>query len=86
ARLDAVKHAAEPVVADARLGIEALARALDGWRAPDVHRTRTAELIARTRRIEEECFAPERATGDLPAQTQILGALNDVLDDRAVVI
>ncbi|CAL9473423.1 3D-(3,5_4)-trihydroxycyclohexane-1,2-dione hydrolase [Streptomyces sp. enrichment culture] len=86
ARLDAVKHAAEPVVADARLGIEALARALDGWRVPDEHRQRVAGLIARTREIEEECFAPDRATGDLPAQTQILGALNDVLDDRAVVI
>ncbi|WP_405724517.1 3D-(3,5/4)-trihydroxycyclohexane-1,2-dione acylhydrolase (decyclizing) [Streptomyces sp. NBC_00028] len=86
ARLDAVKHSAEPLVADARLGIETLAAALEGWEVTPEYRTRTRELIARTREIEETCFAPDRNTGELPAQTQILGALNDVLDDRAVVI
>ncbi|WP_406441112.1 3D-(3,5/4)-trihydroxycyclohexane-1,2-dione acylhydrolase (decyclizing) [Streptomyces sp. NBC_00631] len=86
ARLDAVKHSAEPLVADARLGIQALAGALDGWEVAPAYRRHARELIARTREIEQECFAPGRNTGALPAQTQILGALNDVLDDRAVVI
>ncbi|MBO8184132.1 3D-(3,5/4)-trihydroxycyclohexane-1,2-dione acylhydrolase (decyclizing) [Streptomyces spirodelae] len=86
ARLDAVKHSAEPVVADARLGIEALAGALTGWQVGPEYRTRTRELIARTRQIEDECFAPDRDTGGLPAQTQILGALNEALGDRDVVI
>ncbi|MFF4259200.1 3D-(3,5/4)-trihydroxycyclohexane-1,2-dione acylhydrolase (decyclizing) [Streptomyces sp. NPDC001663] len=86
ARLDAVKHSAEPLVADARLGIQALAGALDGWEVEETYRRHIRQLIARTREIEDECFAPERNTGDLPAQTQILGALNEVLDDRAVVI
>ncbi|MFI5681523.1 3D-(3,5/4)-trihydroxycyclohexane-1,2-dione acylhydrolase (decyclizing) [Streptomyces cellulosae] len=86
ARLDAVKHSAEPLVADARLGIQALAGALPDWEVEPGYRSHTSQLIARTREIEEECFAPDRNTGDLPAQTQILGALNDVLDDRAVVI
>ncbi|MEU7304910.1 3D-(3,5/4)-trihydroxycyclohexane-1,2-dione acylhydrolase (decyclizing) [Streptomyces sp. NPDC007206] len=84
ARLDAVKHSAEPLVADARLGIEALAQALTGWQVSPDHRVRTRELIARTREIEDECF--DLGHGPLPAQTEILGALNDVLDDRAVVI
>ncbi|MEH0553642.1 3D-(3,5/4)-trihydroxycyclohexane-1,2-dione acylhydrolase (decyclizing) [Streptomyces sp. B21-101] len=86
ARLDAVKHSAEPLVADARLGIQALAGALTDWEVEPGYRSHTRQLIARTREIEEECYAPDRNTGDLPAQTQILGALNDVLDDRAVVI
>ncbi|MEU5029614.1 3D-(3,5/4)-trihydroxycyclohexane-1,2-dione acylhydrolase (decyclizing) [Streptomyces milbemycinicus] len=86
ARLDAVKHSAEPLVADARLGIEALAGALGGWEVEPAYRARVRDLIARTRQIEEECFAPDRNTGGLPAQTQILGALGDVLDDRDVVI
>ncbi|MCX5329235.1 3D-(3,5/4)-trihydroxycyclohexane-1,2-dione acylhydrolase (decyclizing) [Streptomyces sp. NBC_00140] len=86
ARLDAVKHSAEPLVADARLGIEALAGALTDWEVDQEYRDRTRQLIARTREIEEECFAPDRNTGPLPAQTQVLGALNDVLNDRAVVI
>ncbi|MFF4272540.1 3D-(3,5/4)-trihydroxycyclohexane-1,2-dione acylhydrolase (decyclizing) [Streptomyces sp. NPDC001536] len=84
ARLDAVKHSAEPLVADARLGIEALAGALTDWEVDQEYRTRTRELIARTREIEERCF--KVGHGPLPAQTEILGALNDVLDDRAVVI
>jgi 3D-(3,5/4)-trihydroxycyclohexane-1,2-dione acylhydrolase (decyclizing) len=86
ARLDAVKHSAEALVADARLGLQALAGALDGWEVATEYRRRTRELIARTREIEDECFAPGRNTGALPAQTQILGALNETLDDRAVVI
>uniref|UniRef100_A0AAU2AC78 3D-(3,5/4)-trihydroxycyclohexane-1,2-dione acylhydrolase (Decyclizing) n=1 Tax=Streptomyces sp. NBC_00093 TaxID=2975649 RepID=A0AAU2AC78_9ACTN len=86
ARLDAVKHSAEPLVADARLGIQALAGALTEWEVGQEYRDRTRRLIARTREIEDECFAPERNTGELPAQTQILGALNDVLGDRDVVI
>ncbi|MGP3978879.1 3D-(3,5/4)-trihydroxycyclohexane-1,2-dione acylhydrolase (decyclizing) [Streptomyces sp. 8N114] len=86
ARLDAVKHSAEPLVADARLGIEALAGALTDWQVPQKYRDCTRELIARTREIEDECFAPGRNTGELPAQTQILGALNDTLGDRDVVI
>ncbi|MFG2958724.1 3D-(3,5/4)-trihydroxycyclohexane-1,2-dione acylhydrolase (decyclizing) [Streptomyces sp. NPDC048291] len=84
ARLDAVKHSAEPLVADARLGIQALAGALDGWEVSQEYRRRTRELIARTREIEEACF--HVGHGPLPAQTEILGALNDVLDDRAVVV
>ncbi|MFI0862617.1 3D-(3,5/4)-trihydroxycyclohexane-1,2-dione acylhydrolase (decyclizing) [Streptomyces smyrnaeus] len=86
ARLDAVKHAAEPLVADARLGIEALAGALAGRYVTDDYRRRSRALIARNREIEEECFAPGRGGGRLPAQTQILGALNDALDERDVVI
>ncbi|MDW4909893.1 3D-(3,5/4)-trihydroxycyclohexane-1,2-dione acylhydrolase (decyclizing) [Streptomyces sp. ADMS] len=84
ARLDAVKHSAEPLVADARLGIVALAGALADWEVDETYRRRTRGLIARTREIEEECF--QRGHGPLPAQTEILGALNSVLGDRDVVI
>ncbi|MGW0584806.1 3D-(3,5/4)-trihydroxycyclohexane-1,2-dione acylhydrolase (decyclizing), partial [Streptomyces sp. NPDC002920] len=84
ARLDAVKHSAEPLVADARLGIQALAGALTGWEVSAEYRAHTRQLIARNREIEDRCF--HVGHGPLPAQTEILGALNDVLDDRAVVI
>ncbi|MER5522053.1 3D-(3,5/4)-trihydroxycyclohexane-1,2-dione acylhydrolase (decyclizing) [Streptomyces sp. NPDC002763] len=84
ARLDAVKHSAEPLVADARLGIQALAGALDGWEVSPAYRRRTRELVARNREIEDEAF--RLGHGPLPAQTEILGALNEVLDDRDVVI
>ncbi|GAA3181319.1 3D-(3,5/4)-trihydroxycyclohexane-1,2-dione acylhydrolase (decyclizing) [Streptomyces virens] len=84
ARLDAVKHAAEPLVADALLGIGALADALAGRQVEEAYRRRMRELIDRTREIEDRCFAVGH--GPLPAQTEILGVLNDVLDDRDVVI
>ncbi|WP_367325581.1 3D-(3,5/4)-trihydroxycyclohexane-1,2-dione acylhydrolase (decyclizing) [Streptomyces sp. HUAS ZL42] len=84
ARLDAVKHSAEPLVADARLGIQALAGALTDWEVDQEYRKRTRQLIARTREIEDSCF--NMGHGPLPAQTEILGALNQVLDDRAVVV
>jgi 3D-(3,5/4)-trihydroxycyclohexane-1,2-dione acylhydrolase (decyclizing) len=84
ARLDAVKHSAEPLVADARLGIQALAGALADWEVDQAYRDRTRQLISRTREIEESCFTVGHSP--LPAQTEILGALNDVLGDRDVVI
>ncbi|WP_329214460.1 3D-(3,5/4)-trihydroxycyclohexane-1,2-dione acylhydrolase (decyclizing) [Streptomyces sp. NBC_01485] len=84
ARLDAVKHSAEPLVADARLGVQALAAALTDWEVAPEYRAHTRQLIARTREIEDKCFNVGHTP--LPAQTEILGALNDVLDDRAVVI
>jgi 3D-(3,5/4)-trihydroxycyclohexane-1,2-dione acylhydrolase (decyclizing) len=83
-RLDAVKHAAIPVQADARLGIEALRDALDGWQVDDAHRTRARLLADDWRRTTDACFSLGHQP--LPAQTEILGALHDVLDDRDVVI
>ncbi len=84
ARLDAVKHSAEPLVADARLGIQALAGALADWEVGQEYRDRTRQLISRTREIENSCFTVGHSP--LPAQTEILGALNQVLGDRDVVI
>ncbi|MGW0422795.1 3D-(3,5/4)-trihydroxycyclohexane-1,2-dione acylhydrolase (decyclizing) [Streptomyces sp. NPDC003015] len=84
ARLDAVKHSAEPLVADARLGIQALAGALADWEVDQEYRDRTRRLISRTREIEDSCFTVGHSP--LPAQTEILGALNEVLGDRDVVI
>ncbi|MEV7866537.1 3D-(3,5/4)-trihydroxycyclohexane-1,2-dione acylhydrolase (decyclizing) [Streptomyces sp. NPDC088124] len=84
ARLDAVKHSAEPLVADARLGLQALERELDGWGTDDAYRQRVAELAGEWRRTADECLSTGH--GPLPAQTAILGTLRRSLDDRDVVI
>ncbi|GAA4102374.1 3D-(3,5/4)-trihydroxycyclohexane-1,2-dione acylhydrolase (decyclizing) [Actinomadura miaoliensis] len=84
ARLDAVKHSALPLVADARRGLEALAAELAGWQVDPAHRERTRRLAEDWRRTTEECY--HRGHGPLPAQTEILGALNELADDRDVVI
>jgi 3D-(3,5/4)-trihydroxycyclohexane-1,2-dione acylhydrolase (decyclizing) len=84
ARLDAAKHAATQVVCDARTGLEALRRELAGWEVTAGHRARTRELADEWARITDACYAVDH--GPLPAQTAVLGALNDALDDRDVVI
>ncbi len=84
ARLDAVKHSAEPLVADARLGIQALAGELADFEVGQDYRARVRTLTEEWRRTAEECFG--RDHGPLPAQTEILGALGELTDDRDVVI
>ncbi|ASU82300.1 3D-(3,5/4)-trihydroxycyclohexane-1,2-dione acylhydrolase (decyclizing) [Nocardiopsis gilva YIM 90087] len=84
ARLDAAKHQASMLVADARTGLEALRRELDGWQVEHAHRQRARELAAEWARITDECYHVDH--GPLPAQTAVLGALNETLGPRDVVI
>jgi 3D-(3,5/4)-trihydroxycyclohexane-1,2-dione acylhydrolase (decyclizing) len=84
ARLDATKHSALPLVADARQGLSALAAELAGWQVDPAYRERTRELAKRWRRTTDECF--HRGHGPLPAQTEILGALNELVGAHDVVI
>ena len=84
ARLDAAKHSAEMLLADAKLGLAALTEALDGWRVSDGHTARARELADDWRATTDACYAAGHSP--LPAQTEILGALNQVLDERDVVI
>ena len=84
ARLDAAKHSADLLLADARTGIEALHVALGGWQVDDAYRSRVRLLADDWRRRTDECYS--LGHGPLPAQTEILGALNELADDRDVVI
>ncbi|RNL84046.1 3D-(3,5/4)-trihydroxycyclohexane-1,2-dione acylhydrolase (decyclizing) [Halostreptopolyspora alba] len=84
ARLDAAKHAAYQLVADARAGLRALRRELDGWQVEPTHRDRARALARDWVRNTDACFAADHRP--LPAQTAVLGALNDTLDERDVVI
>ncbi|WP_116247400.1 3D-(3,5/4)-trihydroxycyclohexane-1,2-dione acylhydrolase (decyclizing) [Nocardiopsis sp. FIRDI 009] len=84
ARLDAAKHAATQLVADARAGLEALRRELAGWEVPADHWARSRALADEWAAVTDACYTVEH--GPPPAQTAVLGALNDVLDDRDVVV
>ena len=81
---DAAKHSAEMLVADAREGLAALQEALAGWQAPAEHVERARELRARWEELVEPCFQPHDQ--ELPAQTEIFGALNELMGDEDVVI
>jgi 3D-(3,5/4)-trihydroxycyclohexane-1,2-dione acylhydrolase (decyclizing) len=77
---DAAKHAATAVLADARAGLLALARELADWRAPEDWTRRHRELVASW----EPVVASARAGAETgtPAQTAILGAVNDAVNVR----
>jgi 3D-(3,5/4)-trihydroxycyclohexane-1,2-dione acylhydrolase (decyclizing) len=84
ARLDALKHSALPLVADARHGLAALAAELSGWQVDPAHRDRARRLAEDWRRTTDECY--HRGHGPLPAQTEIIGALNELTGEHDVVI
>ena len=81
---DAAKQSAEMVVADAREALTALIAALEGYRvSEDYSREIAAEReswLART----ERCY--HLGHGPLPAQTEVFGALNELMGDEDIVI
>ncbi len=93
ATLDAVKHAAVPLVADARDGLEALAVELAGWSVDDAYRARVAALRAEWDAAVAAVYARDGIdageAGDLdavPTQNEVLGAVNELSDPRDVVV
>jgi 3D-(3,5/4)-trihydroxycyclohexane-1,2-dione acylhydrolase (decyclizing) len=84
ARFDAAKHAGEMLVADAREGLHALTDALTGYY---VEKTYTAGYRAHRERWNDLVqHAYHSDHGPLPAQTEVLGALNELLEPRDVVV
>ena len=84
AAFDAAKHAGVALVADARAGLEALAGALAGWRADPAWAARARDLARRWRQVTDRAY--HLGHRPLPAQTEIIGALNEFAADRDVVV
>jgi 3D-(3,5/4)-trihydroxycyclohexane-1,2-dione acylhydrolase (decyclizing) len=82
--VDAVKQAGVAVVADARAGLEALAGELREWRAPAEWRVRAIELGRRWDATVEGAYTARRSP--LPAQAEVLGAVNDAAGDAGIVL
>jgi 3D-(3,5/4)-trihydroxycyclohexane-1,2-dione acylhydrolase (decyclizing) len=84
APVDGFKHAAVPVLADARVALEALAEALAGWRVADDYRQAMAE---RNRDWDAKVERVYRAGhGPLTSQGEVIGAVNDAAEPRDVVV
>jgi 3D-(3,5/4)-trihydroxycyclohexane-1,2-dione acylhydrolase (decyclizing) len=81
---DAFKQAGLPLVADARAGLEALAAALEGWSVDDEHRERGRALAAAWDETVEKAY--RLGHGPLPAQSEVIGAVNRVAEARDVVV
>ena len=84
AAFDAGKHAGVALVADARAGLDALAGQLHGYRAGSAYTAQAQELAGDWHRVTERACRPGH--GPLPAQAEIIGALNEFVGERDVVI
>ncbi|MEW5659416.1 3D-(3,5/4)-trihydroxycyclohexane-1,2-dione acylhydrolase (decyclizing) [Streptomyces cinereoruber] len=80
---DAHKQAALPLVADAREGLTALTRALDGHRSRDPEEWAAAKRDWQER-VDTAYAAPDE--GARPTQAQVLGALDTLVDARDILI
>jgi 3D-(3,5/4)-trihydroxycyclohexane-1,2-dione acylhydrolase (decyclizing) len=84
AAFDAGKHSGASLVADARAGLEALTGALSGYHVDAEYTARIEAANADWRRVVEHAY--HLGHQPLPAQTEILGALNEFMDERDVVV
>lgn len=81
---DAVKNGAEMLVADARSTLKALSGALADYSVSDEYRSEYAVWKEQWDREIEACY--HRDNQPLPAQTEIFGALNELMSDDDILI
>ncbi|HET6699311.1 MAG TPA: 3D-(3,5/4)-trihydroxycyclohexane-1,2-dione acylhydrolase (decyclizing) [Nocardioidaceae bacterium] len=82
--LDAAKHAGVPLVGDARVGIQALTAGLRAWSVGEEYRDEVARLAQEWDRTVERAYSLGHTP--LPAQSEVIGVVNDVSDARDVVV
>ena len=84
ASFDAAKHAGLTLVADARVTLEALGDELEGWSVDSDYRSRASQLSAEWDAVVD--LAYNLGHEPLPAQSEIIGAVNEVSEPGDVVI
>ena len=81
---DAAKHAAISVVGDARSGIEALQTGLVDYRVPDEYTRQFTTMMGNWAGVVDDAFHLNH--GPLPSQTEVIGALEEALEPRDVIV
>jgi 3D-(3,5/4)-trihydroxycyclohexane-1,2-dione acylhydrolase (decyclizing) len=81
---DAHKHAGLPLVADARAGLAALGEALAGWSAAQSYVDEAERLAVEWDAVVSGAYGLGHTP--LPAQSEILGVVNEVSGPRDVVV
>ncbi|MGZ4604282.1 MAG: 3D-(3,5/4)-trihydroxycyclohexane-1,2-dione acylhydrolase (decyclizing) [Kineosporiaceae bacterium] len=84
ASLDAAKHAGVGVVADAREALRALGDALAGWAVDPGYRDLARRLAEEWDATVEHAY--HLGHGPKPAQSEVIGAVNEIADPRDVVV
>jgi 3D-(3,5/4)-trihydroxycyclohexane-1,2-dione acylhydrolase (decyclizing) len=80
---DASKLAGTSIVADAREALKALTAAMDGWSTPDSYRQ---GAIRRSAEWDAIVTGAYELRHDPPAQSAVIGAVNNAAADRDVVV
>ena len=84
AAFDAAKHSGSAVVADARATLDQLAGAMAGYDTGAEYRSTAARLAADWDRTVEAAY--HLGHGPLPAQSEVIGVVDEVSDARDVVV
>jgi 3D-(3,5/4)-trihydroxycyclohexane-1,2-dione acylhydrolase (decyclizing) len=84
ASFDAAKHAGTMLLADAREAIAALASGLEGWTVDPAYRAEATKRAREWDATVEKAYKLEHRP--LPAQSEVIGAVNDVSDPRDIVV
>jgi len=84
ADFDAAKHAGLALVGDAHVTLDRLAELLEGWSVDDGYRDDAARLNAEWNREVERLYTLAHAP--LPAQSEVIGALNSSSEPQDVVV
>ncbi|RYE04273.1 MAG: 3D-(3,5/4)-trihydroxycyclohexane-1,2-dione acylhydrolase (decyclizing) [Sphingomonadales bacterium] len=83
AQHDAGKHAADPVLGDARAVLEELGGMLDGWQVSEGWRAQNAAAVSAWNTAWDAATAPGNA---LPSDAQVIGAVWRQAGDNATVV
>ena len=81
---DATKHHAQPLVADARAGLEELSRALEGWKASESWTAKARD--EKTRWFEDSARYTDPTNVELPSDSQVIGAVQRTSSPTDVVV
>jgi 3D-(3,5/4)-trihydroxycyclohexane-1,2-dione acylhydrolase (decyclizing) len=84
AEFDAYKHAAIPLTADARVTLDELAAALEGFRVEDAYASRIAALKAEWEAEVDRLF--HLGNQPLPAQSEVIGAIWESAEPQDVLV
>ncbi len=81
---DAAKHNALPLVADARVGLEELSRALADWKAPDSWAAKGRN--EKSRWFDTAARFTDPTNAELPSDAQVIGAVQRTSSPTDVVV
>jgi len=84
AEFDAFKHAALPLIGDARVALDELAQRLDGYAADEAHRRNAADLHDAWEAEVDRIYSIRNEP--LPSQGEIVGAVNEIGSSDGIMV